>query len=170
MIFGKKRELPLPAPDYVYDSISERTKFLESLKIIKEEVAAKGGASADPELPELPELPDEKGMPELPELPDEGPEEEPRAPMPKIMPKQKTAGVPETAEKRPLFIKVEKFREMLASVETIEKKIREMSAVMQKLKDIRAREEETMAQWETEIQELKMRLEVIEKTLSQVET
>lgn len=165
MAFGKKRELSLPIPDYRYDSISERARFMENLKMIKNEVAAKDDV-ADPELPELPELPEtEKGMPELPELPSEEPEEQEIA-IPKAQPKQRivTSETP-----RPLFIKVDKFKEMLASIETIDKKMREMSVIIQKLKDIRAREEETMAQWESEIQELKARLDVIEKTLSQVE-
>lgn len=167
MPFFKKKELPLAPPD---NGFPNWEGFSENAEAVKQEMAVRNST----QMPELPELPEE-GMPELPELPSpkssrhfeieipEAPEEitHPAGSKIKLQHEEKMP--------RPLFIKVDKFKEILDSIETIDRKLREIKNAMQKLREIQAKEAETMELWETEVQELKAKLDVIEKTLSRVE-
>jgi len=174
MPFLKKRELPLPPSD---NGFPNWKNFNENVEAVRQEISLKNSMNerilSNAQTQELPELPEESGMPELPELPNpksktfeipEAPEEIAR---PMARPIHPVKGRAE--EPRPLFIKVERFKEILDSVEAIDRKLREIKNAMQKLREIQAREAETMGLWESEVQELKEKLDIIEKTLSRVE-
>lgn len=192
MPFFKKKRDELPEPEG--EGFPELEQLKESLAKIKSEIEAKESAiqntitssaspavpPALPVLPELPELPEtptptpDSGpeLPELPELPEEI--EEPEEPelekpaKPKLTAKGKTNAAKAKAE-RPLFIKVDRFKEILASTRVIGDKIEAIEGIIQKLKDIREKESETMKQWESEIEELKSKLEAIESALKEVQ-
>jgi len=165
MGFLKKRELPLPLPDSGFPSWKYPN---ENIDAIKQEMAVRNSTMME----NLPDIPDSE-MPELPELPSPKQKksfEIPEAPARiKRIPKEEEYEERGERTQRPLFIKVEKFREILDSAETIDKKLREIKGAMQKLREIQEKEAEVMEQWEADIDELKEKLGAIEKTLSQVE-
>ena len=70
---------------------------------------------------------------------------------------------------RPIFIKVDKFKEILESIEVVDRKIKEVEKIIDKLKEVRLKEDQQMASWEQEIEELKKRLEAVGETLSEIE-
>lgn len=176
-LFKKKKrgEIPEPPPMQPYpeaEEIKEAIQFDTKL----EETAGL------PELPEMPELPE---LPETEESATEEAEETEAEKMTKEVPKKLTiemkkpskaiATVTATAaeekpiirETKPLFIKIDKFREILASIEIIERKISEIESVINKLKEIKSKEEQVVADWHSELQELKAKLEIINKNLSE---
>jgi len=67
--------------------------------------------------------------------------------------------------REPIFVKIDKFKEAVESLETINKKIQELNDLMMKIKETRAREEEEITKWEMEIQEIKSRLTIIDQKL-----
>lgn len=178
MIFKKKRkEVEIPeAPRYTFPEVKEMKEAIKP---------------EETELPELPELPE---MPKLPEkMMEDGISREEKEEIVKKLPanliqeigeRPKLKTKLEKAKKvrlegkeiempkirRALFIKIDKFKEILSSVDEIEKKIQEISNVIKKLKEIRNKEDTEMARWESEINEIKTRLEAIEKNLSKIET
>jgi hypothetical protein len=64
-----------------------------------------------------------------------------------------------------LFIRVEKFKEIIASVSLISRKISEMEDVAQKIKEIKSKEDSEIADWQNQLNEIKARLEKIEAEL-----
>jgi hypothetical protein len=166
MAIFKKREMPLPLPDSGFPMWNS---FSNDVKAVKQEMAVRNSARME-DLPDIPE----SGMPELPELPSPKSRKSFEIPeAPSRIRKAARADVEEEEREertpRPLFIKVEKFKEIMDSAETIDKKLREIKGAMQNLREIQEKEVEVMDQWEADIQELKEKLSVIEKTLSQVE-
>ncbi|MCX8194150.1 MAG: hypothetical protein N3G19_02185 [Candidatus Pacearchaeota archaeon] len=162
-LFKKKKrgEIPEPPEMYPYPE-AERIK-----KAIRPDTEA-AEAAALPELPELPEMPESEEA-------KEGIEEPRKFTIDLKKPlKAASAIAEETTEKpivvretKPLFIKIDKFREILASIEIIERKISEIESVINKLKEIKSKEEQVVADWHSELQELKSKLEIINKNLSE---
>lgn len=64
-----------------------------------------------------------------------------------------------------LFIKVEKFKEIVASIEMISRKIGELEDIAQKIKQIKSKEDSEIADWDEQLNEIKTRLERIEESL-----
>jgi hypothetical protein len=62
-----------------------------------------------------------------------------------------------------LFIKIEKFKEIVASIELISRKISELEDISQKIKQIKAKEDSEIADWQEQLNEIKSRLERIEE-------
>jgi hypothetical protein len=186
--FPKKRDKSILEEEsgYRYPYFPEAEEFKRNLEAAEEthdlaEMALGFGKRA-PKIPELPESDEgteaeEEKMPELPELPEEGEETEETIPRfqkkeSEKKPRLREEKKPELRDikgKRPLFIKIDKFKEILASVSTIEHKIKATSDIIQKLKQIRQEEVKIMQDWEMSIQELKARLDAITKNLSQIE-
>lgn len=66
---------------------------------------------------------------------------------------------------RPIFVKINKFRESVESLNEIKKKLKEASTILQKLKEIRAKEDEELASWEKDLEEMKTKIDSIDKKL-----
>lgn len=64
-----------------------------------------------------------------------------------------------------LFIKVEKFKEIVASIEMISRKIEELEDIAQKIKQIKSKEDSEIADWDEQLNEIKTRLKRIEESL-----
>ena len=64
-----------------------------------------------------------------------------------------------------LFIKVEKFKEIVASIQLISRKVSELEDIAQKIKETKAREDSEIADWEEQLAEIKARIEAIEGSL-----
>ena len=154
-IFKKKKKIKIPdAPDFTYPEVEEIRKTIKKLP------------QEDYDLPRLPELP------ELPEI--KGPE--------KRLPIRLTQEINKSGKKRilkiktshrigprPIFIKVNRFKEILSTIEIIEKRIHEIDIIIKKLKEIRLREDQQMTNWEQEIEELKKKIETVQRIVSEIE-
>jgi hypothetical protein len=68
-------------------------------------------------------------------------------------------------ETEPIYIRLDKFKTTAESFEEIKNKIMEIERLLIRTKDIRAREEEELAEWEREIQLIKSRIESIDKNI-----
>ena len=130
-----------------------------------------------PEMPAFPELPKEEKkeefskftLPTLPSLPVSKPMDFEQIMMPVMKPM--TMEISEEKDDRiarlrePIFVKIEKYRDALASLETIKKKLRETSNLLEKIKETRAKEEEELILWADEINSIKDKIEAIDKKL-----
>ncbi|PIU76149.1 hypothetical protein COS75_00680 [Candidatus Pacearchaeota archaeon CG06_land_8_20_14_3_00_35_12] len=128
----------------------------------------------EPELPEMPEMPSSRLTPPGEFIGEEvtRPSTMPRPPQTRQPMAEKTempsrSFVREIKPKmrEPIFVKIDKFKEAVESLETINKKIQELNDLMMKIKETRAREEEEITKWEMEIQEIKSRLTIIDQKL-----
>lgn len=66
---------------------------------------------------------------------------------------------------RPIFIKIEKFRDSIENLHQIRDKLKNASSLMQKIKEVRQREDYELASWERELGELKAKLDGVDKKL-----
>ncbi len=76
--------------------------------------------------------------------------------------KTEVAGKPRS---KALFIKVEKFKEIVASIEMMSRKIGELEDIAQKIKLVKSKEDSEIADWDEQLNEIKTRLERIEESL-----
>ncbi len=162
MPFKKKRKIPKPP-----------AHFFPKLKKMKIEKPGMGM-----ELPELPEMELPEETEQLPrKLPEKLTREAGKEYENKIIKSSRSfkslrplgIAVASSADSKGLFIKVEKFKEILASIDMIEKKTKEIETVIKKLREIRSKEEYEIEEWEKQLSEIKARLQLIEKNLEKVE-
>lgn len=186
-LFKKKVKAVIPEPPKMppYPEVSELKESLkQEIPELKEDL---------PELPELPEGIDEKdeSAEEIFKEIEREEEAEKAAKMPKIkenlvqelsekpaLPKlfktgkkvAREGGISKEAmeeKAKALFIKIDKFKEILASIELMEKKAAELEEIIRRLREVKAKEEELMTNWQKEIEELKVKVVSIEKALSE---
>ena len=125
----------------------------------------------------LPELP---SAPEFPELPSESPPSLPSlSQLPKLptmssfsvrseeMPLVKPFAVEISEERKskPVFVKIDKFKDALSNFEMVKKKLQESSAILDKIKDTRAKEEEELNLWSHELNSLKEKIAMIDRKI-----
>jgi hypothetical protein len=89
---------------------------------------------------------------------------------PKKLPSKLTTPFKETKTKakpraKALYIKVEKFRDIVASIDMIAKKIEDLSDIAHKIKQIKAKEDSEIADWQNQLNVIKAKLEAIEENL-----
>lgn len=132
-------------------------------------------------------------IPEFPKLPDELPSYEPELPDFKPMKFQETEETimppleipirkkidfsprpliteereritPLRAEK-PLFIKIDRYKEAIANIDLIKDKIREADAVINKIYDLKTEEEKELTEWHSTLTKIKEKLIAVDKKL-----
>ncbi len=74
------------------------------------------------------------------------------------------ASVSHTREK-PLFVKIEKYREVMATVNDLKKRLNEASSILTELNKIKEEEERELNAWHDDLELIKERLMRIDKTL-----
>ena len=181
-LFKKKSKAIVPEPP-VMQAYPEADEIKESIQ----NAPVESGGDGLPELPEMPELPEGEESAEdiVGEVEEEEEAEEPRSKVKgrltqelghkQSLPKREKPAARELklpsrdrdSEKKALFIKIDKFKEILASIEVIGKRISEVEDVISKLKEIKSREDALMDNWQQEIEDLKSKIESIEKNLSE---
>jgi hypothetical protein len=166
----KKLDINFDAPEFNYPEMGKRIPITNDL----------------PELPEMPELPD------LPEISDVNIKSLKPLRRPKILPSKLTQDVSSTRipkkkrrsrearevkiksplkkSRRSDFMRIDHFKDVLSNVDEIGYRIKEISDVIKRLKQIHIREDNEMEKWERELDELKARLEIIEENLSKIES
>jgi len=136
------------------------------------------------ELPELPELPTFPELPKMPERLEMMPEmkyaaEKMSIPeLPKIRPLMPISPVSPIVRdigerqiefretvREPIFVKINKYREVLASFEIVKKKVAETSEILEKIKELRQTEEKQLEEWEKELTAIRERINSIDNKL-----
>jgi len=64
-----------------------------------------------------------------------------------------------------VFVKISKFRESADNFEKIKDKVEELENTIREIKTIREKEEDELNEWEADIQSIKEKIEVIDKSL-----
>ncbi len=70
-----------------------------------------------------------------------------------------------TKKLEPVFIRLDKFQTTVQTFEEIKSKIQEIEELLSKTREIKQKEEEELADWEREIQTIKARIDLIDKTI-----
>ncbi len=68
-------------------------------------------------------------------------------------------------EKRPLFVKLEKFKEARDSLVKISEKLGQMDELLKLIKDLKAKEDGEISSWEKDIENIKMRISFVNKEI-----
>lgn len=87
---------------------------------------------------------------------------------PQNIPKLQTSrlsSLPKNDDADPIFVRIDKFQLAKKSIEQIRKKIDEMESVIEKLNEVKAKEEEEIKSWSSEISNLKMKLSEIDSNI-----
>ena len=132
-------------------------------------------------LPTLPEFPSAEEHEDIPELPHYEPSiselkrevEKPALDIPvrekRVIPivsaQVSRPSYLSTGEEKPLFIKVDRYKEALRAIDSLKAKITEAENVLRTLEDIREDESRKLESWKSEIQSLKDKLLTIDQSL-----
>lgn len=76
-----------------------------------------------------------------------------------------TAPNSQVSDKRPLFVKLEKFKEARDSLLKISEKLDQMDELLRMIKDLKAKEDEEITSWEKDIESIKARILFINKEI-----
>jgi len=107
----------------------------------------------------------------FPELPPEEAETSPAEAqeIKKAVLPEKEAAQPAPAEKvseeKPLFVKIEKYREVMATLNELKNKLKDAGDLLVELNNIKDREEEEIKSWHNDLESIKEKLLMIDKTL-----
>ena len=186
MFWSKKKKtgLPdLPMPQVVTPK-KERKEEIEALPSFPTTLSKKESRqelikkAVEPEEPAFPttnekpikmteEVPDLEGLPELPEYKEKLLPSLPAIPKKEL--RTKTREVEEwkpskihpkkIIEKKPIFVKLDKFNEAKESLESVKEKLSEIDDLLKTLKDVKSKEEHELLEWGKQMEELKSRLE-----------
>lgn len=118
-------------------------------------------------LPEFPRLPPEPRFPAYEpseftrkpefEIPIRKPEFE-------ISERIESAPISSSAE-RPIFVKIDKYKEAAASIEAIKNQIKETEMILDELEKLKDKEERELANWRESLDQIKQKLLAIDKNL-----
>lgn len=70
-----------------------------------------------------------------------------------------------TKKAEPVFIRIDKFEESMKTFQNIKSEISEIEDLIKKTKEIKSKEEEELASWETEIQAIKNQVEKVDQEI-----
>ena len=87
----------------------------------------------------------------------------PILPSPEVIPKDVKRFI--SPVEKPIFVKIDKFRESISYLGDIKEKLRSASSLLQNIKEIRQKEDQELQSWERELEGLKIKLEGIDKKL-----
>ncbi|RME54552.1 hypothetical protein D6777_03385 [Candidatus Woesearchaeota archaeon] len=85
--------------------------------------------------------------------------------MPPVQNVQEDANSEEIMEEKPLFVKVENYREVMSTLEELKEKLKETSTLLNELNRIKDEEEHEIDSWQNELESIKEKLMLIDKTL-----
>mgnify|MGYP001614977639 CR=1 FL=1 len=74
-------------------------------------------------------------------------------------------GVGFRQELEPVFVRIDKFEEAISSFHEIKKKVSEIEHLLKTVKEVKAKEESELGEWEFELQKIKSKIEGIDKSL-----
>jgi hypothetical protein len=68
---------------------------------------------------------------------------------------------------KPVFIKIDKYENVVGAVNVIKKKIEQAKGTLSKLSDLKTQEDNELEKWSTELGNVENKIEVIESMLSE---
>jgi hypothetical protein len=66
---------------------------------------------------------------------------------------------------KPIFIKLEKFKETKKSLDEIKKRVSEMDELLKLIKEVKAKENEEISEWEKELEKVKARIHAVNSNI-----
>ena len=138
-----------------------------------------------PELPEFPDFQDEDSSelpsyePTIADIKNEVEREDSSFEIPKrdsmVRPKITSANIPNESEElssrqyydeeKPVFVKIEKYKEAMKHMDLLAKKMTDAEDILNKLEDIRSKEEQKIEEWKRDLSTVKEKLLAIDKEL-----
>ena len=70
-------------------------------------------------------------------------------------------------KQEPLFVRIDKYQDAISNLQEAKKKILEIEQILREIKDVKSREETELNSWTTELQEVKAKLDGIDRTIFQ---
>jgi len=70
-----------------------------------------------------------------------------------------------TKKIEPVFVRIDRFQEGVSNLQEVKRKVQEIDALIKRTKEIRAKEEQELTEWEHEIEKIKGRLENIDRKI-----
>lgn len=128
------------------------------------------GTESLPELPDFPDLPSE-GLSEFPSY--ESALEEPKKeafelPTRKKVVDYKGFNVSAEPSGKPIFVKIEKYKEAIRTINNLKGKIAEAEKILDDIEAIKVQEEKKLQEWKNDLEQLKNRLVSIDNNLFEV--
>ena len=80
-------------------------------------------------------------------------------------PKMQETFTSDNSQEKPIFIKLDNYKDVLSSLENIKKKIRDAESMLDNLHKLKSEEERTLENWKSQIESLKNKLLDIDKKL-----
>ena len=69
---------------------------------------------------------------------------------------------PKTREAEPIYVRIDKFQSAQKNFEDIKEKVKEIESVLSKIKGVKSKEEEELAEWTSDIEKIKSRLSEVD--------
>jgi hypothetical protein len=70
------------------------------------------------------------------------------------------------SESKPIFVKIDKYKEILEIVEVINKKVTGVKQLLAEFEELRTKEEEELSNWEKNLEDITRKVESIKEELS----
>jgi len=83
----------------------------------------------------------------------------------KMKPMQITKEIIPSIRMEPVYIRIDRYQDSLSKFQEIKRKIMEMENLLKETRELKAKEETQLVEWEREIQEAKNKLDNIDKTI-----
>lgn len=134
----------------------------------------------DKSLPELPEWTQENERPQMPQMsrpvrtveldewtPKASPQTQQRRPaQTQVSEDLRTPPVSnQMNDKRPIFVKLERFKEARDSLVKISEKLNQMDELLKMIKDLKTKEDEEISNWEKDIENIKSRISSVNREI-----
>ena len=71
------------------------------------------------------------------------------------------------SESNPVFVKIDKYKEILSIVDVVNKKVLHVKQLLAELEDFKTKEEEEIMNWEKSMEEITQKIESMQEELSQ---
>lgn len=68
-------------------------------------------------------------------------------------------------EKNPVFVRIDRFQNALKNLSEIKKNLQDIEAYLAEVKETRVKEDQELAEWERQIQNIKSKLELVDRTI-----
>ena len=71
------------------------------------------------------------------------------------------------SDSNPVFVKIEKYKEILELIEVIDKKIMNANQLLAQLEELKQKEDEDIASWQRDIEEVEHKIGIIKDQLEE---
>ena len=66
---------------------------------------------------------------------------------------------------QPVFVKIDEYKEAMSLIDNIKSKVKEANGMLDKINDIKAKEEAELDQWKSHLDEIDRKVEFMDRTL-----